>query len=211
MPKSQCLCAFKPSRDAGLEFWLLTHPEEFYKPTNTGRLIADSLTNTRRFSWQRCTADPELARLLDDPHYQPCLIFPPGPDYQQRLTTPALFQRSPAKIPALIILDGTWRQARRMFRLSRYLQHLPILPVPAAAPSCYQLRQSADPAHLCTAEAAVRLLERLGEADNAQVLQAYFELFNQAYASARYGQREGVAPAREKLVHLLGLSSAVRR
>ncbi|WP_432697035.1 tRNA-uridine aminocarboxypropyltransferase [Marinobacterium sp. YM272] len=184
-----CICAHQSKVTANCEFWLLMHHNEFYKPTNTGKLIADSISATRVFEWSRTEPPQALLDALNDPAYFPCLVFPEGDDYQERMV-----ERAPAdgRIPAFIILDGTWRQARRMFRHSRYLQHLPVIEPKSDRVSSYTLRRSKVAHHLCTAEVAIALLELQQDEVAASHLEGYFERFNREYfATRRKWDREG--------------------
>ena len=161
------------------------HKEESYKPSNTGRLIEDALPeSTRRFYWHRTEPDPEFLKLLKDDRYQPHIIFPGDRGgYEDRVVSQALNTKS--KIPVFIILDGSWRQAGRMFRLSQYLQTLPVLPIKTQRLSQYKLRKAPDDFHLCTAEVAMALMEMM-QADYAlSSLQHLFDAFNDSYANSR--------------------------
>lgn len=182
LPTPSCLCSDKPSVQAAAVFWLLTHNDEYYKPTNTGRLIVDSIQGSRVFKWSRTEPDPDFMNALSDPAYVPCIVFPSGSSYQERMVEGSSFA---GKTPAFIILDGTWRQARRMFRLSRYLDHLPVIEPGSGAVSRYQLRQSAQEHHLCTAEVGAAILREVQDHSSADVLDAYFDLFNAEYYASR--------------------------
>ncbi|EPN70021.1 hypothetical protein A245_00306, partial [Pseudomonas syringae pv. actinidiae ICMP 19096] len=46
------------------------------KPTNTGWLIADIIKDTYAFGWSRVEIDAHLRALLDDPQWQPYIVFP---------------------------------------------------------------------------------------------------------------------------------------
>lgn len=138
LPIQSCLCSDKPNVKARAVFWLLTHNDEGYKPTNTGRLIVDSIQDSRVFKWSRTDPDTDFIKAISNQAYAPCIVFPSGESYHQRMINSASLAGQ--KIPAFIILDGTWRQARRMFRLSRYLDHLPVIEPRAGAVSRYQLR-----------------------------------------------------------------------
>ena len=168
-----------------LEIWLLMHKEESYKPSNTGRLIEDVLPDTtKRFYWHRTEPDPEFIALLNDARYQPYIIFPGDRGgYEERVVTQ--IKRSDQKIPVFIILDGSWRQAGRMFRLSKYLQNLPVLPLKTQRESQYRLRKAPDEFHLCTVEVGIELLSHHGQSAAADHLSAYFTHFNQQYALSR--------------------------
>lgn len=189
MSGQYCICDAKCPTElaegSSLEIWLLMHKEETYKPTNTGRLIEDILpASSRRFHWHRTSPDPELLSLLKDSRYQPYIIFPGDRGgYEDRVVTSA--NLSTNKIPVFIILDGSWRQAGRMFRLSQYLQHLPVLPLTARAGSRYKLRKAPDEFHLCTVEVAIELLASHQQQAAAIKLEAYFVHFNEMYARSR--------------------------
>ena len=73
---SVCICDFKVSYHAKADFLLLIHHDEEFKPTNTGRLIEDCISGTRRFKWSRTEPADELLQLLHDPDIDPYIVFP---------------------------------------------------------------------------------------------------------------------------------------
>lgn len=187
LPTQSCICAYRTPVDAGVEFWVLMHIEEVNKPTNTARLIGDTLPSTRVFPWQRTQPPQALLEALQDPRYYPLIIFPDDQaDYQHRVTSwPQVEAKLEGRIPVFLLLDGTWRQARKMFRQSAYLQDLPVLPVHSERTTRYQLRKPASEQHLCTAEVGIALLEMAAQTEAAQVLEQYFTVFNEGYGAAR--------------------------
>lgn len=206
LPELNCLCPYRTRAESRARVWLLTHPLEHCKPTNTGRLIRDVLPETRVFTWYRTAPDPELLALLADPRFAPFVIFPDDqPDYAHRvvrMNAVARRQRED-KVPVFIILDGTWRQARRIFRKSPYLATLPVLPLATERLTSYRLRKPASGAHLCTAEVAVEVLRQAGDVKAAGVLDDYFDVFNDSYAaSRRYELIKTPTPAMQRLLAL---------
>ncbi|TFH87015.1 DTW domain-containing protein [Billgrantia azerbaijanica] len=188
LPALNCLCPYRVAATSRARVWLLTHPLEHHKPTNTGRLIRDVLPGTEVFTWYRTAPDARLLALLDDPRYAPFVIFPDDqPDYADRVVgmERVVMSRHSGKTPVFILLDGTWRQARRIFRKSPYLDALPVLPLATQRQTRYRLRKPASSAHLCTAEVAAELLRQGGDTDAAQVLDDYFDAFNDSYAASR--------------------------
>ncbi|WP_088698344.1 DTW domain-containing protein [Halomonas campaniensis] len=188
LPILNCLCPYQVKAESHAQVWLITHPIEHFKPTNTGRLIRDVITTTQVFTWYRTAPDAQLAELLKDPRYAPFVIFPDDqPDYADRVVgiDAVHSAKELARIPVFIILDGTWRQARRMFRKSAYLDALPVLPLRTERETRYRLRKPASKAHLCTAEVAIELLRQGGDTVAADVLDDYFEVFNDSYAASR--------------------------
>jgi len=171
-----CICAECQPIPAASAFWLLTHHNEFYKPSNTGRLILNSIAGSHASEWSRQDPGSAFKALLDNPELAPCIVFPYGEDYQHRMISdPA---PSDGRKPVFIILDGTWRQARRMFRHSRYLDDLPVIEPEVSFQSSYMLRQAIEPGQLCTAEVAVALLQQIGDRQAADHLASVFKLFN---------------------------------
>jgi len=177
-----CICDARSEVQAKVQFCLLSHPYERYKPTNTGRLIVDSIAGSRVFNWHRTEPDPEFIKLINDPGMDPYIVFPEDTDYEHRM---ARFEEKPDRQALFIILDGTWRQARRIFRLSRYLDHLPVISLTTERRSRYNLRKAANDNQLCTVEVAAALLEEIGDDVAAVHLDKYFDLFNDRYLQTR--------------------------
>ncbi|WP_027857973.1 tRNA-uridine aminocarboxypropyltransferase [Marinobacterium jannaschii] len=182
LPQRGCICDYRVSVEARARFWLLTHRYETLKPTNTGRLITDTIEGSDLFRWSRTEPDTRFLQALDDPAIDPYIVFPEGEDYQHRMVE---FEHKPGRQPVFIILDGTWRQARRMFRHGRYLDRLPVIQPSTTRTSRYMLRKAQHDHHLCTAEVAVAMLEQIGDQASADVLEAYFDIFNQHYRASR--------------------------
>ncbi|WP_163558284.1 DTW domain-containing protein [Halomonas sp. NO4] len=198
LPALNCLCPYRVAAESVARVWLLTHPLEHHKPTNTGRLIRDVLPGTEVFTWYRTAPDDRLLALLADSRYAPFVIFPDDqPDYADRVVGMDSVARAKGedRIPVLILLDGTWRQARRIFRKSPYLDGLPVLPLRTRRQTRYRLRKPASSDHLCTAEVAAELLHQSGDGLAGQVLDDYFDVFNDSYAASRRFEKLGTPTA----------------
>lgn len=178
-----CLCDWLPRVDARSAVCLLMHDVEPMKPSNTGWLIADVLGDTTAFSWSRTEVDPQLLALLDDPQWQPFIVFPGEFVAPQRVVTEVLPVEG--KRPLFILLDATWTEARKMFRKSPYLDRFPVLSLEAEQMSRYRLRRSKRDDHFCTAEVAAMCLELAGDQRASQALDAYLDVFSLHYLSAK--------------------------
>ena len=183
LAQANCLCAERPQAGARSAVLFIMYHGEVFKPSNTGRLIADVVADNHAFQWDRTRHDPQLLALLADPRYQPIVIFP------HQYAEPECCIDAPAQLPAVadgtkiplfVFLDGTWREAKKMFR-SSYLQGLPVLGIQPQQASAYQLREAAHLHQLCTAEVAVEVLTLAGDTDAAAALQTYFDLFRERY------------------------------
>ncbi len=186
LTQSNCICASKPRVVCRSAVCLLMYKGEVYKPSNTGRLVADVVADNYAFQWQRTEHDPELLALLAHPAYQPIVVFPHEYAVPDRcIHTP---RRLPGiqqgKVPLFLLLDGTWREARKMFN-SPYLATLPVLGITPEQASLYKLREAAHSHQLCTAEVAIEVLKLADDHAAADALNHYFHVFRERYLAGR--------------------------
>ncbi|MBT9507020.1 tRNA-uridine aminocarboxypropyltransferase [Rhodoferax sp.] len=189
VPFSHCLCALRPVVPTRAGVCLIMCDIEPLKPSNTGWLIADVVTDTAAFGWSRTAVDPALLTMLADPQWQPYLVFPGEFVATERVVTQVQpvegHMGQQGKRPLFVLLDATWPEARKMFRKSPYLNHLPVLSLQPEQLSNYRLRRSTREDHLCTSEVAALCLELAGEPRAAQTLDAYLAVFTTHYLSAK--------------------------
>ena len=194
---SHCLCALRPVLPTRAGVCLLMGDIAALKPSNTGWLVADLVSDTWAFGWSRTAVHPDLLTLLADPQWQAHLVFPGEFADPARVVTelvpPPLadtdaidrFTGAGAKRPLFVLLDGTWAEARKMFRKSPYLDRLPVLSLQPGTSSNYRLRRSSRSDHFCTAEVAAQCLALAGETQAADTLAAYLDVFTEHYLSAK--------------------------
>lgn len=182
-----CICPWRKSLESKTEFLLLMHRDEVFKPTNTGRLIADVLPHqTHVFCWSRTEPPQLLLGLLHDPERRCMIVFPAeAADSATRPRELITHLPDDNKINCFILLDGTWKQSGRMFHLSRWLDDIPCVVLPESLMRGYAVRKSHQDHYLSTAEAASLCLTMAGEHKNAEFLQDYFQLFNLHYLATR--------------------------
>ena len=187
---SHCLCAWRPGVPTRAGICLLMADTEPLKPSNTGWLVADVVPQTWAFGWARTATDPALAALLADPQWQPLVVFPQ--DYAapgrvvQTLAPPDGGASTPTRRPLFILLDGTWAEARKMFRKTPLLDALPVLHLQPDQVSAYRLRRSRRDDHFCTSEVAALCLHLAGEHHAAALLEAWLDVFSHHYLQARH-------------------------
>lgn len=180
-----CLCSWRPQMTSACEFVVLMHRDEVFKPTNSGRLIADVLPHkTHVFLWHRTEPEPALLALLNDKNRQCFIVFP---SEQAAEPTRQVYSALPAseKITTFILLDATWKQSGRMFNLSRWLDAVPSLSLPETLMRSYAVRKSHQENYLSTLEAAGLCLQLAGEDLQSNIMLDYFALFNQHYLATR--------------------------
>jgi len=181
---SHCMCALRPVVPTRAGMCLLMADIEPLKPSNTGWLIADVVPDTFAFGWARTEVQPGLLALLADPQWQPYVVFPGEFVPPERVVTQVAAQDG--KRPLFVLLDATWPEARKMFRKSPYLNHLPVLSLQPEQLSRYHLRRSTRMDHFCTSEVGALCLELAGEQHAAHTLEAYLDVFTDHYLQAKH-------------------------
>lgn len=204
-----CVCALCPPVAAlGAGVCLIMGDIEALKPSNTGWLVADVVADTLAFGWSRTQVDPALLAVLADPQWQPYLVFPGEYAPPERVVTGLTAYANPpnpadttadatayptahtttstaSKRPLFVLLDGTWAEARKMFRKSPYLDPLPVLSLHPEQVSGYRLRRSSRADQFCTAEVAALCLALAQETHAADTLSAWLDVFSAHYLSAK--------------------------
>ena len=194
---SHCMCSVRPVVPVHAGVCLIMADIEALKPSNTGWLIADVVADTAAFGWARTAVDPDLLAMLADPQWQPYVVFPgefvaAGRVVHKMQASTAFageaephMSHQPHKRPLFVLLDATWPEARKMFRKSPYLDHLPVLSLQLDQISRYRLRRSKRDDHFCTSEVAALCLDLAGEPLAAQMLEAYLDVFTHHYLQAK--------------------------
>lgn len=149
--------------------WLLTHSEELKKKSGTGFLIRKVLPNhSKVIEWSRVQPNMEITDL--NPETTAIVYFSTS-------ETANLTQENICNIKDIIILDGTWQQAKKMYNQSPYLARFMHYEIHGEK-SSYIKRKNQKADGLCTAEVAIHLLKKVANPKSAE-LEAAFNLFNQ--------------------------------
>lgn len=130
LAKAYCICAIAPQKNSVITnagFLLLMYDTEVLKPSNTGKLIADLIPDTFAFLWSRTIPNDELQSVLDDEQWQPFVVFPKEYAEDDRQVHSRKVVCDEGKRPLFIMLDGSWREAKKMFRKSPYLDKYPLV------------------------------------------------------------------------------------
>jgi DTW domain-containing protein YfiP len=157
-----CICAELPYFEIPLELVVMQHIKEMGSLSNTGSLAARILNPSRVIEY-RGRFEGALA--------PDCLLLYPLPDAQP--LTPAHLESA----SQLVVLDATWRQARRMYRKTDALRGMRVVTLPAGIEARWVLRQPPAPGMLCTAEAIAGALGAMGLDKAAAGLHAVLDQF----------------------------------
>jgi len=148
-PLRSCLCAWVRPTANRVPLLVLQHPGEAGHAKGSVPLLALSL---QRVQVQVGSAWPDeaLHQLLQAGGPQgSTLVYPAEPG-----KGPPAAPASAAQPGQLVLIDGTWRQARQMVARHPLLRALPRLALPEPPPSRYGLRKALVAHHRSTLEAA---------------------------------------------------------
>lgn len=153
-PERVCVCAALRREDSRTRVVFLQHPREARMPVSTCRLAHLSLPNSEMHvaMWPEAVAG--LAARLAEPG---TMVLFPGPGATD-------VRDLPAPPRALVVVDGTWINARKLVERSPVLAALPRLGFTPPAPSNYRIRREPAPHCLSTIEAVAHVLEVLEDA-----------------------------------------------
>ncbi|XP_001378412.1 tRNA-uridine aminocarboxypropyltransferase 2 [Monodelphis domestica] len=167
-PQKVCLCPFLPAHRLNIStnLYIIQHPAEENKVLRTVPLLAACLPQDkvkvkigRRFNEER---DPELSAICRNPS---TLILYPG---AEAINLEELVSNSPNNLSTIIIIDGTWSQAKdifyknSLFRLPRQVQ------LKTSVSSQYVIRTQPTNRCLSTLECAAVALAILEKNDHIQ-------------------------------------------
>jgi len=135
---------------------ILQHPRESEVPINTARIAELALSNSTLHVGLDFSGDGALRSALGNPAAPPVLLFP-SDDAKD------LAHEPPPGPVTLVVIDGTWWQASKLYKLNPFLQALPRYGISPSTESRYRIRR--EPAAHCLStiealEAALSLLER---------------------------------------------------
>jgi len=150
-----------------MKITLLTHFKEFDKRSNTGRLVVDVLGSAaEQVRWDRMNPPATLLEEIEGGGV--ALIYPGSMDEAGDDLT---------DIHQVILIDGTWHEARKIHQRSPYLQKIRRICLQTGEKSVYNLRKNQKESGLCTAECVIEVLRLSGDVAEAERLRERFLAF----------------------------------
>ena len=150
-PTDSCFCHSIPRIQNRTDVLILQHQRERTHPFNTARIVNQALDRcnlivdrNENFSHRELSLGPRAAVLY------------PGKD--SKLLDDLVAKERPEQ---LVIIDGTWDQARTIFRDVPQLHSLPQFKLAPSNPGQYRIRLEPTDTSLSTLEAAVQALQQL--------------------------------------------------
>ena len=154
-PKRVCYCAAVRPIETRTRVVILQHPRESDVPINTARIAELSLSSSTLHVGLDFSRDRALLAALSNQAAPPVLLYP-SDDAKDLAVDPPL---GPV---TLVVIDGTWWQASKLFKLNPVLHALPRYGLAPSEESRYRIRR--EPAAHCLStiealEAALAVLE----------------------------------------------------
>jgi DTW domain-containing protein len=140
---SVCYCEHLVSLPTRTRVVLLQHPRERHVPIGTARLAHLCLPNSALHVGVDFDDDGQVRAALAGDDGRPAYLLFPGP------TAIDLAVARPEGPITLVVVDGTWWQARKLLKRNTALRALPQIRFTPAAPSNYRIRR--EPADHCVA------------------------------------------------------------
>lgn len=148
-----CVCGWITEVKSPIEVIILQHPTEVNQAKGTAKLIQLSMSNCKVFVGENFSNHNELNDLLAQPNTQNLILFPS--DDSKLITKPSPFEKKKIR---LILLDGTWKKAFKLFQLSENLHGLPQVHLSDDIEGRYTIRKAPRESALSTLEAAYHAL-----------------------------------------------------
>ncbi|MCU0654939.1 MAG: DTW domain-containing protein [Polyangiaceae bacterium] len=139
-PQVACYCAHVVELPTRTRVVVLQHPREADVAINTARIAALCLPSASVHVGVDFSRDPTVQALLSDAAAPPVLLWP-GEDARD------LAEHRPSSPVTLVVVDGTWWQARKLVRANPALAALPRYAFTPPRPSDYRIRR--EPAAHC--------------------------------------------------------------
>ncbi|CAM3090524.1 tRNA-uridine aminocarboxypropyltransferase [Vibrio diazotrophicus] len=167
--RKACICDNIVALDSQVELIILQHPTEEHRPMGTARILSLSLVNSRLLVGEDFREHGELNRLLAEPDVEHFVLYPS--DVSLSAADVALPIEKKIRI---ILLDGTWKKAFKMWQLNTQLHHLPCLHLPEDLKGNYRIRKAPNENALSTVEAGFHVLSIMQpEKDFSPLLDAF--------------------------------------
>jgi len=185
--KILCLCNHVKVVTNPVEILFLQHPNERTMPFNTARLAHLSLTKSRLVHGLRFDGTKTVQDLMAK-RERVGILFP-SPVAKD-------LSEAPPDLETLVVIDGTWREAKKIIYLSPTLLEFPHYAFVPEKPSNYRIRKEPKDEYISTIEATVTAL-RILDRDRSKY-QELLDLFDRMVDRQVDFQRMNNRPGRRK-------------
>ena len=165
-----CICSLIPTLELRTRLCLIVHYKELKRTTNTGQLAIKSLTNSEMLIRGQKDSDPlDLTKVVNSAYRS--LLFYPSDDAVE--LTAEFVKQSPLPIQ-LIVPDGNWRQAGKVYSRHPELKNIVRVKIGTPNISDQHLRAEHSPEGMATLQA---IAHALGIIEGPEVMRSLLSLY----------------------------------
>ncbi len=170
-----CICPYITSLHSEVELIILQHPSEEHRPMGTARILSLSLNQHHHIIGEDFSENEELNTLLADTDFRHYILYPN--ENALEVDRDVLITEFDQRKLRIILLDGTWKKAFKMWQLSANLQQLPTLSLSTDLTGNYRIRKAPSDNSLSTVEAGFHVLTLLQpDKDFTPLLKAFNQM-----------------------------------
>lgn len=171
---SRCLCDTLKIIPNRVHLIVLQHQTESKHPLNTVRIMKKSFKEITVLVGEDFTNDIKLNSLLCNPENVIAVLYPD--ENSQLLNAESSIDKN---ITHLILIDGTWRKAKKIFMLSQNLHTIQTLRLDPTDNSDYRIRKAPTDSALSTLEASVEAFKLIDPTlDTTPVTQSFKKMID---------------------------------
>ncbi len=149
-----CLCSVIPELESPVKIGLLQHPNERYMPINTARFTHLGLKNSSMYHGVVFNDNPQFMNDFKMHTPEKSGVLFPSPHAKD-------LSEAPDDLEILYVIDGTWREAKKMIFNSQVLHTVPHYAFNPDTESNYRIRKEPKKNFVSTVEAVVKSLRIL--------------------------------------------------
>lgn len=179
-PEKACICAFAVNIANHIDVLVLQHPSEVKQSKGTVTLLQQSLSRCEIIIGEDFEQNLILKKRLAYYGDKVALLYPSEQALVLSHDIAPYTDKKFSDIKCIILLDGTWKKAYRMFMLNPCLHQIQHIVLPEGIASLYQIRSTTKDNALSSLEACCHALAFLeDEGVKYQALLNSFIGFNQ--------------------------------
>lgn len=168
--KKACLCDWLQQVDSTVEVIILQHPSEVNQAKGTAKIVELSVSPCHLFVGEDFSKHAQLNERLAQPNVLNLILFPSNKSKLLEIHSGHDIAHSKVR---LIVIDGTWKKAFKIFQLSKNLHAFTQVHLPRALEGRYTIRKAPKDNALSTVEAVYHALSIMQACDATPLITAF--------------------------------------
>lgn len=149
-PQVSCICHLIQPTENDIHVVILQHPSEEKQSKGTVKLLSQSLASCQVFIAEDFTQHHDLLTVMKKYKHNIALLYP---SEKAEVVTKQCDSNLDNEIRCIILLDGTWKKAYRIYMMNKILQDIPHRVLPDDVTGQYIIRKTQKQGALSTLEA----------------------------------------------------------